>query len=555
MNNILFLVPTAKEEVLKKYYLKKKEGISYKGTKLYIDPRKKKTSVSDMKKYIANVLPQVLNRFKANILVICDAGYFKTLCKKSKAEPYIGYACESTLGIPAFYCPSPDSIFYNPEKVSKVISHVMKQVINYCEGIYKEPGSTIDFSKSKFYKYDQTEDIKKALLEYFNEPVLTCDIETFDLKHYRAGIASITFCKNQNEGIAFQVDEDAFLENKIVRKYLKEFFTNYKGKLIFHNIAFDAYVLVYQLWMKKLTDTEGLLEGLDIMLKNWDDTKLITYLATNSCSGNNLHLKYLSQEFAGNYAQEEIDNIAAIPIDDLLKYNLTDGLSTWFVYNKYYQKMIDDNQLDIYEKIFKPATKDIIQMQLTGLPIDPKQLEYVIYLLKEDEKKALDKINSSPYVKLFLDSAKEEYVDKKNKTLKTKKITIEDVKDLEFNINSPQQLSKLLYKTLELPIIEYTNTKQPSTSSDTIEALLNHTNSEPVKELLQALLDYSSVAKINTAFIPTFKAAPLEDGTKWLFGGFNLGGTVSGRLSSSKPNLNVTMLQGLYGRNSISKIS
>ena len=46
------------------------------------------------------------------------------------------------------------------------------------------------------------------------------------------------------------------------------------------------------------------------------------------------------------------------------------------------------------------------------------------------------------------------------------------------------------------------------------------------------------ISKILSAFIPTFKkATPASDGRRYIYGNFNLGGTVSGRLSSSKPNL------------------
>ena len=61
---------------------------------------------------------------------------------------------------------------------------------------------------------------------------------------------------------------------------LKDFFEVYKGKLIFHNISFDATVLIYQLWMKYITDTEGLLKGLSVMLNNFDDTTLASITAT-----------------------------------------------------------------------------------------------------------------------------------------------------------------------------------------------------------------------------------------------------------------------------------
>lgn len=69
--------------------------------------------------------------------------------------------------------------------------------------------------------------------------------------------------------------------NAPVRSLLRSFLA-LKKKAIYHNIAsFDTYILIYQLFMSDLLDTEGLLNGIDVMLRDWDDTKLITYLATN----------------------------------------------------------------------------------------------------------------------------------------------------------------------------------------------------------------------------------------------------------------------------------
>ena len=68
--------------------------------------------------------------------------------------------------------------------------------------------------------------------------------------------------------------------------------------------------------------------------------------------------------------------------------------------------------------------------------------------------------------------------------------------------------------------------------------LFRSTQSEDVKELLNALIDYKLVDKIITSFIQAFRnAQPGPDGWHYLFGNLNLGGTVSGRLSASEPNL------------------
>jgi DNA polymerase I len=56
-------------------------------------------------------------------------------------------------------------------------------------------------------------------------------------------------------------------------------------------------------------------------------------------------------------------------------------------------------------------------------------------------------------------------------------------------------------------------------------------------KLLKDLIELNKVSKILSTFIPTFKnkSIPKADGTYYLHGSFNLGGTLSGRLSSSNP--------------------
>lgn len=56
--------------------------------------------------------------------------------------------------------------------------------------------------------------------------------------------------------------------------------------------------------------------------------------------------------------------------------------------------------------------------------------------------------------------------------------------------------------------------------------------------ILKCLLEINKVSKIIDTFIPSFKNNYiLKDGNYFLHGNFNLGATVSGRMSSSNPNL------------------
>ena len=525
----LLILSDGNPDEIKRYYCDPLGVTDFQIVKIW--KYKKKTPVTDIKTCLQEQVYPKITTYTPNYVLVADSEYFKVMAKVTKPDAYIGYFFGDTFKF--LYVPSYKQIFYHPEETKEKITRALDSIKASEQGKYCSPGSNI--IKDEYYP-STAEDIAILLKSLANRPILTCDIETYSLKHVDAGLGSICFCWDKHSGCAFKIDKSSGSKNQEVRDLLKEFFINYKGTLIFHNIAFDVTVLIYQLFMKDVLDQEGLLNGLGIMLKNWEDTKLMTYLCTNSCSGNNLGLKYQAQAYAGNWAQDEISNIDKIPEEDLLRYNLIDGLSTWFVYEKYKDTLVAEKQDKLYREIFKPTTKDIIQMQLTGIPLNYDKVLEAEQKLNDDKNQALSVIIANKYVIKFKEVLNQEAVDKYNSTHK-KQITLADV-DESFNPNSGIQIKKLLYDLIKLPVINLTESKQPATDGDTLKALLNHTTDKDVLGLLQALIDYSAVEKILSAFIPTFKkATPASDGRRYIYGNFNLGGTVSGRLSSSKPNL------------------
>ena len=509
----------------------------------------KKTPVAEFKRYITEELVPAWTDMGTEIIVVNDSDYFKVLAGVSKADVNLGYVLDCKFGPwKVVYVPSQRTIFNDPDKVRGKIAQGINAMKAYRAGVYEAPGTSI----IKYAAYPQTpEEIEDWLIQLLdrNQP-LTCDIETFSLKHNTAGIGTITLCWSQHEGVAFPVDLGP--DGKAVRNMLKAFFQQFRNKLMYHNAAFDVYVLIYQLFMEHILDTEGLLEGLRVMLRpgGWECTKLITYLATNTCAGNKLSLKEQAQEFSGNYALLGDDpDIRKIPLPDLLRYNLIDGLSTWFVYDKHWDTLVRDDQLSVYRDVFQPATVDIIQMQLTGMPVDMSKVVKTKAMLQADYNGAMASIHGSQVVQRFNYKLLEKSVATRNAKWKKKRTTVtetlEEAKtskavrdEITFNPNSGPQLQELLYEMLGLPVISYTDTKQPSVDGETIRALRNHTTHRDIIDFLDAMSDHAAVNKILTSFIPALEAAVQgPDGWHYLFGNFNLGGTISGRLSSSNPNL------------------
>lgn len=524
-----------------------------------------KPSAKEMKAYLDNLLP-ALDSLGITHLLVADAGYFKTLVKKTRADPHFGYPLPCTIKgyehMTVVLSVNHQALIYNPVLQSK-LDMSLDTLSTALQGTYEALGSNIIHSA----QYPQTlPDIAAALNQLHQFPLLTCDIETFSLRMNKAGIGSIAFAWDEHNGMAFlcdwttnesHIDHDgnlmpgfgAYKATVLKRELIRQFFETYQGKVIWHNATFDLKILVYTLWMDTPLDTHGLLKGLEIMTRHFEDTKIIAYLATNSTAGNILSLKHLAHEFAGNWAVEEINDIRLIEPDALLTYNLVDALSTWYVYKKYRPILIKEHQLDLYESLMLPSIKTLIQIELTGMPMSDSEIQRVKAELEATAAKHLELITQSPIIKLLNVLVQTQKMEAANSKLKTKQHPLEKFADVVFNPNSGPQLQQLLYEQMGLPILDYTTKKQPATGAGTLEKLINHTDNPDYKAILEALIGYGKVSKILSTFIPAFENGMIKaDGRRYLHGSFNLGGTVSGRLSSSDPNLQNLPAGSTYGK-------
>ena len=526
-----------------------------------------KAPVKLIKEYLLELMP-VLDSLGTKYLYCADAAYFKALTKQNKAEPHIGYVLpckvEGFEHMQVVMGVNYGQLVYNPDMLER-LDMTLHALTTAYEGNYQELGQNIIHGAE--YPF-MAGDIARHLNQLHKYEWLSADIEAFDLHPHKAGLGTIGFAWDKHHGIAFPVDyrpldepvdgfHGEFRPNRNVRALVRKFFEEYQGRLRWHNATYDIRTLIATLWMEHTLDWQGMVQGLEVMCRLFDDTKIITYLAINSTADYKLGLKDLAHEFAGNYAQDEIKDIRRIPLSDLLQYNVVDCLATNFVFDKYSPQMVRDNQLDIYRNLMLPSIKTIVQMELVGMPLEPDQVQVAKAELKEEEDEYLAVFDGNPIIREFerlqTDKAwKKDYEDRKAKAKNPDKIlpkARDKFPNQPFNPNSGPQLQALLYEQLGLPVLDYTDSKQPATGGDTLKKLKNHTNDESIKAILDALIGLIGVSKILTAFIPKFEEALVKaDGRAYLHGSFNLGGTVSGRLSSSKPNLQQIPSGSKYGK-------
>lgn len=399
--------------------------------------------------------------------------------------------------------------------------------------IFKEIINHMNQDKTVYREYPKTyEEIKDYLNKLKKETFIACDIETTSLKVSEAGIYSIGFATSPYNSGSFLVKDEPR-----IRELLKDFFLSYEGYLIFHKANYDVPVLIYELFMDKdFTNLLGQKEGLDAFFKGIHDTLLMSYLVSNNVAGNTLGLKDWAKPFMGDWAVN-VKDITKLDEKDLLQYNADDCRATYYLF-KYLDRFIEiEKQKKLYITKFIPYLKDCIRMQLNGFTLDKDKVARLDNDLNQEKEELISELMELNPIKLTEMIMAIRLRDEKNAKLKTKKLEIKDTYKY-FNFNSNKWLQTLLYEVMKLPVIEKTLSNAPSTSGSTLMKLYNLSTNEEYRKILKNIADYKDCEKIISAFLPAFKNPCVDSkGTERLVGSFNLGGTISGRMSSSQPNI------------------
>ncbi len=161
------------------------------------------------------------------------------------------------------------------------------------------------------------------------------------------------------------------------------------------------------------------------------------------------------------------------------------------------KKQIEENQQHyLYYEIELPLTFVLADMELQGMAIDVKSLE--------------------------------EYRDKLDAKIKELTSDIYWLAGEEFNINSPKQLSYILFEKLGLKGGKKTKTGW-STSADILEKLKDK------DEIVGKVLEYRSYSKLKSTYADGLLALVKDNGR--IYSTFNQTITTTGRISSTEPNL------------------
>jgi DNA polymerase-1 len=197
-----------------------------------------------------------------------------------------------------------------------------------------------------------------------------------------------------------------------------------------------------------------------------------------------------------------------LPLEKLLAYGGDQAVYSLQLATVLEKKIKAANQTKLFREVEVPLTRVLARMEMKGVKIDVERLA------------DLDRDFSARL---------EEVVEK-----------IYHLAEERFNINSPQQLGRILFDKLALPVGKKTKTGY-STSMEVLSALAPH------HPLPGEVLNYRVLTKLKNTYIDTLPLM-INRTTGRIHTSYNQTGTVTGRLSSSEPNLQNIPVRTAEGR-------
>ncbi|MBC8441565.1 MAG: DNA polymerase I [Deltaproteobacteria bacterium] len=349
----------------------------------------------------------------------------------------------------------------------------------------------------KIYKLiTKTRELEKLASVLENKQIFAIDTETTSKHPTKADLVGISFSFRENQGFYIPIshtcsDECEQPTKEEILRIFKPVLENPEIKKIGQNIKYDYIVL------SRFGIT---LEGIAF------DTMIASYLLNPSIRGHSLDkiamdlfgYKTISYTDVTGKGKDQI-GFQDVPISQAVDYACEDADITFMAYQEFEKQLKDQGFSNLMKTIEVPLIRVLADMEIQGIKVDRNVLKNLSNTF-DIELKTLEK-------------------------------EIYALAGEEFNINSSQQLGVILFEKLQLKTAK--KTKKKTNYSTDVEVLtklaLDH-------ELPEKLLRYRTLGKLKSTYVDSLENLINKDSGR-IHTSFNQTITVTGRLSSSKPNL------------------
>ncbi len=200
--------------------------------------------------------------------------------------------------------------------------------------------------------------------------------------------------------------------------------------------------------------------------------------------------------------------MAQVPVADAAPYCCADVEATIRLEPLLRKELEDREQIGLLDDIELPLTQVLVDMERCGIAVDVQLLEE----MSEQLESQIDEITSEIYASV----------------------------GHEFNVNSPAQLSSILFEEIGLPPGRKTKTGY-SVNQEVLEGL------QGAHDVVDLVLEYRSLSKLKSTYVDSLpKEVDPEDGR--IHTTYNQTIAATGRLSSTNPNLQNIPARTALGR-------
>jgi DNA polymerase I len=387
----------------------------------------------------------------------------------------------------------------------------------------KEKLLTIKDIKHKYYTIKNNDEYLRMIKKLSSEELISFDTETTGLDVFADKLVGMSFSYQEKEAFYVPVfgeyksekngatdlfssskknsDEKIGVEIGFAIENIKTVLENKKIRKIGHNLKFDYMVM----------------KNYGVQMKNiFFDTMVASYvLAPGTSEYHNMDAtseKYLNytpihiEELIGKGKDQK--SMADVEIPIISEYAAEDADISLQLFHRLKYELQKINLYKLCTDVEFPLIQVLAEMEFEGVKIDSRMLKVLDKEIIEIAKQCEERIY---------------------------KIAGEI-----FNINSTQQLSKILFTKLKL-----VPTKKTKTGYSTDVSVLEELKSQ--SEIAQVLLDFRMLTKLKSTYIDGLLEA-IKPQTGRVHTSFNQILTTTGRLSSNNPNLQNIPIRSDIGR-------
>lgn len=337
------------------------------------------------------------------------------------------------------------------------------------------------------------------------DSIISFDTETTALDTKSAKIVGFSFSFDGKVGYYAPLSHNYLGAPKQISKqaaseFIKKLFS---AKLIIaHNWKFDLEIL------------RNNFEFTPKSLENLADSMILAWLLESSGKHS---LDFLMEKFffhkmiKFSEIVKKDENFSDIAVEQGAIYASEDAAAAWVLYDFLKEKLQNESELlELAKSVEMPFVAVLAQMEANGIKVD----------------------------RAYLNALESEY----SEILNTLSSEIFALCGSSFNLNSPKQLSDMLFGTLGLKGKKMTKSGFASTNETALNALKDEHPS------ISKILQYREISKLQSTYVKPLLEYSAKSAKSRVYASFIHTGTETGRLSSDHPNLQNIPIRSEQGR-------